>query len=36
MIEKIVQKIIDVKHYIAEDGKEFDDYNKCKEHDDSI
>lgn len=36
MIEKIVQKVIDVKHYIAEDGKEFDDYNKCKEHDDSI
>ena len=36
MKEKIVKELVEVKHYIADDGKEFDSYHACKEHDDTI
>ena len=36
MKEKIVKQVVDVKHYIADDGKEFESYHACKEYDDTI
>ena len=36
MKEKTVKQLVDVKRYVAEDGKEFDSYGACKEYDDTI
>ena len=36
MKEKIVKQVVEVKHYIAADGKEFESYHACKEYDDTI
>lgn len=36
MKEKFVKQVVEVKHYIADDGKEFESYHACKEYDDTI